>query len=363
MSPRHRTGGHPPARPPAPAAAALVAVALMTTVVAGCVSTVGGHPVALPVVDRSLPTSGAPTTGSPAPRGAAAPTAAEALGDLPTVDPCSLVDLTAMRELGTVDLAELTGADDCPVAVRADGGAHYEVDIGRLDTVTPADLARSEVTSLPGGLSMLAQPPVPGRCERDVLFADRIALQAVADDLGEGDPTLGGAQYCHAAELAVNAAADRIAAERVAHRQAPAGSLLTVQACSLLSDELVATLPGIGPHPPTPYPAGHQCLYGRADRTAHLRVELGIAPPVLPSTANATTETHGGRTSVLLRASLPDISLCVLSATHRPSADTVAPGLVEFSQIVVNLPSADIEGACRAARAAADQAWPKLPPP
>src|SRR2546430_10978108 len=108
----------------------LAACLLMVTPVAGCAKPIGGQAVADPDATRTR-SSSAPSSSS-APAGEEG-SAQAVLGDLTTVDPCSLTDPSEFSSFGASKLAPPDSLDECLVEIKTSAKEPLSVYIGALD--------------------------------------------------------------------------------------------------------------------------------------------------------------------------------------------------------------------------------------
>lgn len=283
-------------------------------------------------------------------------TARAELGDLRTVDPCTLADQAALQKLGQTENAGTVSLDYCLLHVTPNDGSLVQLAIGELADADPNQQGSPVVQR--GSLRIVQDPPLPGHCTRQVLFADNIAIQ-VSADLLVGDPAAG---LCAIAQAGADAAVDALEQHRVGHRAFPANSLALVDPCTLLDSAAVQQIPGLEEAQPQPSPAGHQCMWG-AQEADSPRVQFlhtaGDPPKVLHGAA--VEESIAGRRTVLsVVGGDPRVPLCSAETGHLPFGDPAA-GQVEVVMLVVAVPGMTGTDACEYARGLAGQAWPHLP--
>jgi hypothetical protein len=283
-------------------------------------------------------------------------TARAVLGDLRTVDPCTLADPAAFQAFGPTESAGTVSLDYCLLHVRLNGGSLVQVAVGELAAADPN--RRSDPVVQRGPLRIVQNAPLPGHCTRQVLFADDIAMQ-VSADLLVGDP---GAGLCAIAQSGADAAATALEQHRVGHRSFAANSLALVDPCTLLDFAAVRQVPGLEDAQPHPSPAGHQCAWG-AQAADSPRVQFlhtaGEPPKVLHGAA--VEESIADRRTVLsIVGGDPQVPLCSAETGHIPFGDPAA-GQVEVALLVVAVPGMTGIDACEFARGLAGRAWPNLP--
>ncbi|KEI43084.1 hypothetical protein [Saccharopolyspora rectivirgula] len=281
--------------------------------------------------------------------------AASLLGDLRTLDPCTLIDPAALSGLGRAWQAETVSLDYCLLHLRLDNGSLVQVAVGQLVEHSPQADDGSPVVRR-GELSLVQNAPLPGHCTRQVLFQDGLALQ-VNVDLLEGDPASG---LCGAAESAAEAVIDAIDQHRVGHRQYSAESLAFRDPCQLLDLAVVRQVPGLEEAEPQAAPAGHQCLWGEmaAGSSRVQLVHTAGEPPRVMHGAAVEEQIAGRRTVLSIVGGDPRTPLCSAETAHIPFA---GDGQVEVAMLVVAVPGETGVDACEYARGLAGHAWPKLP--
>ncbi|MGP4018067.1 hypothetical protein [Saccharopolyspora sp. 5N708] len=284
-------------------------------------------------------------------------TAQAMLGDLRTVDPCTLADPAGLQAFGPTENAGTVSLDYCLLHVRLGDGSLVQLAIGELINADPNPQGDPVVQR--GPLRIVQNAPLPGHCTRQILFTDNIAMQ-ISADLLTGDPAAG---LCSIAQSGADAAAEALEQHRVGHRTFAANSLALVDPCTLLDSAAVRQIPGLEEAQPQSSPAGHQCRWGEQAADAP-RVQFmhtaGDPPKVLHGAA--VEESIAGRRTVLsVVGGDPQVPLCSAETGHIPFGDPAA-GQVEVAQLVVAVPGMTGTDACEYARGLAGQAWPHLPP-
>ncbi|WP_406688914.1 DUF3558 family protein [Saccharopolyspora sp. ID03-671] len=278
------------------------------------------------------------------------------LGDLRTLDPCTLTDTEALQRFGAVSNAGTVSLDYCLLHVKPDDGTLVQLAVGELagpDSSRPGDPVVQR-----GALRIAQNAPVPGHCTRQVRFGDGVSLQVSADLLG-GEP---GAGLCGIADAGAESVADAVQQGRAGHRDYPPNSLALVDPCTVLDTAAVNQVPGLEEARPRPAVGGHQCSWGEQSADSP-RVQLqhtaGEPPRILHGAA--VEEQVDGRPTVLsVVGGDPRVPLCSAETPHIPFG-TVA-GQVEVAQLVVAVPGETGPDACAYARGLARLAWPSLPP-
>jgi hypothetical protein len=338
----------------------------VSAVLAGCTS---GHQSA-PTPSGSLapaPTGGGAASGAAGGLAPAQPlpaTSRAALGDLRTLDPCSLVTLAALRSLGQARLGDPQSLDYCVVDLRT-SAAELELHVGEV--VDPATVPETSVDTpaprqteqLAGGQKIVEGSPGLAGCEDRVLFTDQLALIATAA------PTSGAATTatCLAADAALRAALAVVAAQKVAHRIYPAHSFGPVNACSALThDAVTSALALLQLAVQVGHPAGHQCEYGDQSQT-YAALVLGAAYARFDGGPRSTTMTAAGH-QVILVPEQPDgrVGECVGYSPHIAFPSGSGQPAMEMAELHVVLRSGAADAdACGRVRALAPQVFKHLP--
>lgn len=288
--------------------------------------------------------------------GGRAITARSALGDLRTVDPCTLTDQRALARLGEASTAGTVSLDYCLLHVRTEDGSLVQLSAGELGTKAAKPNDDPVVTK--GSLRIAREAPLPGHCSRRIVFADDLTMRISADLLA-GDPSSG---LCGIAETGAESAITAIRQDRVGHWTFPSNSLALTDPCAVLDSGLVHQIPGLQRASPQPSPAKHQCRWGRQAADSP-RVELthtaGDPPKVLHGAA-VEESIAGRRTVVSMVGGNPRVPLCSAETEHLPFGPP-GSGQREVAMLVVALPGATGIEACEFARGFAERAWPRLP--
>ncbi|SFS38466.1 DUF3558 family protein [Saccharopolyspora flava] len=278
------------------------------------------------------------------------------LGDLRTLDPCTLADTAALQRFGAVSNAGIVSLDYCLLHLKPDDRTLIQLAVGELtgpDSDRPGDPVVPQ-----GALNIVQNAPVPGHCTRRVRFGDGVSLQVSADLLA-GEP---GAGLCGIADAGAEAVAGAVQQGRAGHRDFPPNSLALVDPCAVLDTAAVNQVPGLEEARPRPSVGGHQCSWGEQSADAP-RVQLQHTagePPRILHGAAVEEPVDGRRTVLSVVGGDPQVPLCSAETGHIPFG-TVA-GQVEVAQLVVAVPGETGTDACAYARGLARLAWPNLPP-
>jgi serine/threonine protein kinase len=179
-------------------------------------------------------------TGSGAAPPGTSPPPPSLLGDLPTADPCSLLDAAKLTRVGrTEPAADFGAAGSCGIAISRDIDSGY---------VTAAIVAKWR--SLPigtpsqnGDLTIYKDTEYERSCQRTIVLPDgyRVELYSAAST---DDTTF---PVCVAADAATEDAVAIIRAGKVGHRvlDTPRNSLLSVRACDVLDPATLSSVPSL----------------------------------------------------------------------------------------------------------------------
>lgn len=290
-------------------------------------------------------------------------TARQALGDLRTLDACSLTDPDALKELGSVRDAGTVSLDYCLHHLRLDDGSRVQLATGELQQASNVDDGGAPVVRR-GGLRIVRDSPLPGHCTRQVLFDDGLALQ-VNVDLLDGDPAAG---LCRVAEAGAESVVRAIRDKQVGHRELPPHSLALADPCAALASEFVQQVPGLDKAKGRSTPSNHRCLWG-TEAASQPRVRLTYTAGDPPKRLHATAveeQIAGRRTVISIVGGDPGTPLCSAETAHGPFRDgrhgDAHSGQTEVAMLVVALPGSTGVRACGFARGLAERAWPQLPP-
>jgi hypothetical protein len=286
-------------------------------------------------------------------------TAAARLGNLPTLDPCSLVDRAALPADLKATLRPRDSLDSCEFAITA-GGQNATLSVGDLAVNWPVSAGNDQ--SLSRGLDLYAGDLLSGSCDSALELGDSVYVISTASVAsGPGSDAL-----CQAAKAAGTDVANVLLGNAAMHHfSVPSNSLVGVNACDLLDGQSVQgfTLP----QPPLGAPpSGHSCDWTPQDADPTAAALPGYELKFLvgaPTSANLTGTdiTIAGRQTVRFAAqNVGGNSACQLSLFGRPFDQ--ANDLVEMAQISVVEPSGQADTACSLATTMAQLAWPKLPP-
>jgi hypothetical protein len=327
-------------------------------VVSGCTMIIPGTPEPGEI---RRPTSAPPTATS------AVIAAVSGLGELRSLDPCSLVD-----PAGTAGFSRTQGSGFNRCAVAPTTGKF----LIRVDTdyqwAREASFAGLSVSTKLNQKIGKRGDQVDGRCDNVITLPGDIAIWISARATGAIAPE-DAAALCPAASLVTDAVSNALTGGLVRHRQLDRMSLATVDGCAMLTkDEITAVLPG-APLDPVASPAGLGCLWGKAGDTAapSLRYGTVVQPGPLSSTDQSGTSAPvviARRAGLLVRAPATPGSVASCAAVTQgyawqiPTAGDKGPNTLvhEIPNLALYGP-APLDQLCTQVQALAEKAWNRIP--
>lgn len=308
--------------------------AVAALVLAGCTAGVGG---------TAVPAGEEPLTSA-------------SLGEMTSVEPCSLTGPAAFSEVGTAQMPGMPTFDECRVTVTVDGGhAYVWVGLLRDETAMPDTLDRLDEPGRGTAISSL-----DGTCDAALVLADGVALTAWAEPAYGS--RLDGDMLCALTESALRGAYQVLDSGRVRHRVPEVSSLGVLDACDVVRTRDAATVLGLDSVAESPYPGGHRCRYGDPDGDAprvDVEFHVAVAADAVGVPAGTVTETIAGRETWLVGHRDGDRVVCTAVTEHVAFAG--GTGTLEFAVLrVVAIPRRGRD-VCGSARTLAGLGWPELP--
>jgi hypothetical protein len=326
---------------------AVLLVAGLAGATAACSSRVGGEPAAA-------------TTVSSAPQ---EPSAENLLGDLTTIDPCSLTDPAVFQPYGTATFATPESLDYCAVTVTPGAGIEVIVTIGELGELSESpELEGKHVRELDDGLFVAERDNTTGFCAHALVFTDEVTLD-VASSTYQGTAP----DTCPMIDAAMNKVVEVIEGDGVEHRSPEPDSLMSVDPCSLIDDAAITALPGLTGALRREYPGHHQCYWETSSAQDRMSVRLVFGAGAVPTPygTGANKKPIAGRASVT--NPIPDAgaaSFCTVDTGHIPFDEVDGQtGMVELASVFARMPKGKVKAACQVAVAVATAVWPRLPTP
>lgn len=299
-------------------------------------------------------------------KGAGAPAiTAEVLGDLRTVEPCTLTDPGVFSRFGPAEFGTPESLDYCSVSIRPDTSTEVLVMVGQLGRLSDdPGLAERRLEDVDDGVYR-------ARANTDVALCSE-ALVFAADDL---TLTVAGTTYSGAAENTcemVAAGMDKVVevVEKggVGHRFPEPDSLVMLDPCELVPEGTVTALPGFAAATRQDNPGRHQCSWGAPEGADRLRVTVvfgaGSSPKVYGGAVGSNTDPIAGRPTVTNPfPGTGDSSFCRVETGHIAFTEFEEHlGMVEVASVYSRAPAGQVRAACQAATAVAAVVWPRLPP-
>lgn len=285
---------------------------------------------------------------------------ADALGDLRTINPCSLTGPFAFDEYGKTRMPADPTMDQCRITVTVDD-ADAVIELGLLQHVDALPSGRRDVRRLTRGAAIVEVPTqISGACSMALLLADDTAMSAIAT--AELVDTVPQETLCTLAQAGAEGIFHAVGNNLVRHWEPPHNSLARVSACGLLPAEKVATQLGITGDRVSLYPAEHQCRWGRPGgdtATVKLDFPVGNSPGVAGVQDGTPGEPIDGHPTWVVPASTSDILVCTVVTEHIPFG--LGRDLREYAVLRVALPVSTGKDACAIGRDLATSAWPQLP--
>lgn len=323
----------------------VLGVALLAVVTSGCAVKVAGAPTP----ETTLPSSTTREFEDPA-----RVQAADALGDLPKLNPCSIVDPEKMPEEWDVEQDVPAAFEYCLVTVTTDDGVEADVEVGYLYRASH-DVEEHPLGKRDGGITIVPAEAKDNSCLRDIVFADGIALEVRAwpyEDDNAG-------KMCAIADKTADLVLEEIMAGKAQSLELPENSLGELDPCELVTSEMVAAIPGMTAGiQPDQQTSQHSCWW-ETDGPVTLSVHFEIGR--LPSGDSGST-VQNRYTTVFRFEDTESSSLCSVDGEHVPFKHLTVSGLMERVGIYVYQAPGQVEQACGAASALADKLWAKLPP-
>jgi hypothetical protein len=285
---------------------------------------------------------------------------ADELGDLRTIDPCSLTGPFAFDDYGEAKLPADPTMDECQITVTVDG-EDAVVELGLLQHVDALPSGQEEVRQLTRGAMLVEVPTqIGGACSMALLLSDNTAMTATAT--AEVLDTVPQETLCTLAGAGAEGIFRAVDDDLVRHWEPAHNSLARVSACGLLPADDVATELGITGDRVSLYPAEHQCRWGRTGGdtpTVKLDFPVGDSPSDVGVSDRSATEPVAGRPTWVIPTSTSDLVVCTVITEHIPFG--LGRNLREYAVVRVSVPASTGKDACAIGRDLAASAWAQLP--
>ncbi|MBM7775717.1 hypothetical protein JOD54_005921 [Actinokineospora baliensis] len=267
------------------------------------------------------------------------------LGDLPTLDPCSLID---PADFGGGKIIGSGSWDECPLTLPT-GTGQVTVTVGAIDKVEAFAAVSTPEEKDGFTTSVYSSPMAP--CGRLLHLGDGTALSVHVLRPGEGSGTV----VCPQIATGFDKMLQRLRKNPkvVKHSTFAPGSMAALDPCVVIPPAAVAAFPTR-----KSWPAKHTCEWSdSAQSTA--RVIFGLTSPSLHTPFPMITV--AGRQTEKFDIPSGNDSICILSTNGRPAGRT--DGQVESASLALTLRGTrDTAATCAQAVQMAEQMWPVVPP-
>lgn len=282
------------------------------------------------------------------------------LGDLTTLDPCSLVSLNELPPDLDASPKARESLDYCVFDVTAGPDKDAELQIGQPDSVSDEGVGRytagSQDLSTPG-LELQQGALLDGECDDALRFGGDLVDLEINVFVTEG---AGSQSLCDAANGVGNALATVIGGKtQMQHFTVPKNSIARLKACLLLDGTQIGTYPVGGT---SDSPSGHSCQWtpDPTDDNVEIGVQLEVGPKLASGMADSTSKIQGLDT-YLFKDSESGYSRCEVD-TDRAPWGSAGNGLVETVALWAVEDAGKVDTACSLVNQMANIVWPKLPP-
>jgi hypothetical protein len=280
------------------------------------------------------------------------------LGDLTTLDPCSLITLSELPPDLNASPRPRESLDYCAFGPEKD----VKLQIGQLESVSdsaaqgPSRFDLGGQTLQPAGLELEQSNLHFGQCDDALQFEGDLVnldIDVIAPE-GAGSQSL-----CDAATEVGKALATVMGGKtQMQHFTVPKNSIATLDACRLLDGVQIGSYT-VGGQTSL---SGHSCLWtpDPANYDIEIGIDLEIGTKIDSAAADSTAQVRDLETYTL-KYSPSDFSRCEVDTNRAPwgSGDN---GLVEIASMWVSEPPGQVDTACSLATQMANVVWPKLPP-
>ncbi|HEX4221042.1 MAG TPA: hypothetical protein VHZ97_01630 [Pseudonocardiaceae bacterium] len=281
------------------------------------------------------------------------------LGDLTTLDPCSLVTLGQLPPDLDASPKPRESLDYCAFDITAGPDKGAALNVGQLASTRQGPNGYGAgAQELPvAGLNLEQGELGDGHCGDAVQFqGDLVDLQI---DVYAPNGSAGSQSLCDAANEVGNALATVLGGKtQMQHFTVPKNSIAKLKACSLLEGTQVG---GYAVGGSADSPSGHSCFWSpdMTNDNISLGVDLVIGPKLGSAMADSTSKIHG-LDSYTFKDNESDYSRCEID-TDRAPWGSAGNGLVEIAEVSAVDDPGKADAACTLATQMANLAWPKLP--
>ncbi len=307
----------------------------------------------------------------------ASETAALLLGDLTTIEPCSLTDPEVFAEFGDAEFGPPRALRQCAVLIKPNAADAVTIMIGELGR-TSAD---HRGNPLPSKLEDVADSIYTTEldeggfsCWQTLVFDEEDLTLDVSghNPVGVDSPI----NTCDMVAAGMAKVVEVVLAGEVEHRTPEPNSLVSLDPCDLVTDETVTALPGFAAAQRMASPGGHGCRW-RLPPGPEGRFEVSVTFSVgtMPTSREfhglpSTSSTIAGRPSI----TMPFGTYCTVETGHIPFDEVEgATDIFETVQVYADTPPGQRDPAgqldqderedviCEGAVAVATALWPRLP--
>jgi hypothetical protein len=199
------------------------------------------------------------------------------LGDPKTIDACSLINASALKDKGAVQVSQGIVFNTCQVGIKPigiSGLVNVEIDTdqkaGNFDLSKVA--AQADVSS-DGGLQLIVSRPTPGSsaCNAAVITPDKAMVKITAS---ANNDRASSANFCDLAGTVTHQVAAAVNQHKILHRTWPADSLGNTDMCTVLAQaDLTSAVPGVVTDT-FASPSQHSCTWGDRQSSSSPHVAL-----------------------------------------------------------------------------------------
>ncbi|HJP72963.1 MAG TPA: hypothetical protein VJ914_01770 [Pseudonocardiaceae bacterium] len=326
--------------------------------------------------------------GKPGPVNQPGPTA-NALGDVATIDPCSVISLNTFKGQAAAANGNVTtpvaivpySFSGCEADILTTASQDIIVDISDAENFAARLVKPETVNTTTSGTWHVVAPKDTSdttKC-REWTYQDKngFSFQITAspgDDSNATGPAPDGPTLCNLAHLTTTTIATAMQNGTFKHLDYGTGSLASVVGCSLLTPAQVGSVLGnTAPMHEDKASSGHECTWDTPNSPT--AVPYAYFVPYVetsqPDTTNSKLDYVGNRASLLTPIQQQSGDVLVGCSIQTPAKQwtkwpgtivTPNPGtLYEYATITAYVTGSDPNQACDAAKQLAQTAWPKLP--
>lgn len=294
--------------------------------------------------------------------------AARVLGDPATIQPCGLTALDVFAEFGSAEFGPPESFDYCTVVITPGtssltrkAGDEITIMIGELGRVGAVPhLPTDKLEEVTDSIYTSKPDDVEVSCWQTLVFeGDGLALSVRS----RMSPAVMPVPTCDMVAAGMAKVVEVVKAGKVDHREPASNSLIALDPCELVTDEIVTARPGFADARRVEHANRHRCEWRPPVGVdgPRIGVTFGVREPPAPSDADSDATPVAGRPSVTTSLE-PG---CEVETGHIPFEEVPGTTVVETAVVEVVAPhgSADTaeEPLCDTALAIAEDLWPRLP--